>query len=577
VLLALELCLTLAGFGDPTALFIETQTPGVLTPNPRFVRFYRPTSAGVPHPCLVSAVKPADTIRVFVFGESAAMGTPDPSFGFARMLEFMLQQQLPARRVEVINVAMRGVNSHVLAEVARQCADLTPDLFVVYMGNNEVCGFYGPEAFLSRHPRLIALRRRFVQTRTGQLFSRVLHARSASGDEPQTMEFFRKHRVARDDPRREAVCENFRTNLTRMCDYGLASGAAVIVSTVGVNLRDCPPLASLHRDDLSGQGLDGWQSFYRAGVARQDAQDFTRAVAAYRRALATDDHYADLHYRMGQCRLAAGDFRRALECFSAGRDWDALQFRTDSRLNEMIRRTVGEYSGRAVYLADIEAALAAAGACADHIPGGEFFYDYVHLNFQGDYEVAKALAPTAVRAMRDIGRAAAGESLPAPSRQACAVRLAFTAWDEANALTAMADMTRQPPFMDQIDHARRQAQVESEAAKRTFDEKVVDEIVQVYRNAIRQYPQDWNLRHNSATLLDWLGRHSEAVEHSQYVVDLFPSDTHFRLYLAHELAQAGRTDDAIANYRTVLKYDRRCQPARESLEYALRESQKARR
>jgi tetratricopeptide (TPR) repeat protein len=577
VLLALELCLTLAGFGDPTALFIETQTPGVLTPNPRFVRFYRPTSAGVPHPCLVSAVKPADTIRVFVFGESAAMGTPDPSFGFARMLEFMLQQQLPPHRVEVINVAMRGINSHVLVEIARRCADLQPDLFVVYMGNNEVCGFYGPEAFLSRHPRLIELRRRFVQTRTGQLLSRVLHGWSASGDEPQTMEFFRKHRVAMDDPRREAVCENFRTNLTRMCDYGLASGAAVIVSTVGVNLRDCPPLASLHRDDLSGQGLDGWQSFYRAGVARQDAQDFTRAVAAYRRALATDDHYADLHYRMGQCRLAAGDFRHALECFSAARDWDALQFRTDSRLNEIIRRTVARYAGRPVYLVDVEAALAAAEACIDHIPGGEFFYDHVHLNFQGDYEVAKALAPTAVQAMRDIGRAAAGESLPVPSRQACSARLAFTVWDQANAITAMAEMTREAPFVDQIDHARRQSQAESEAANVTFDEERVAQIMQTYVEAIYARPDDWNLRYNFATLLYRLQQYSGAIEHIQEVVHKYPADIQFRLCLAHALAKTGRFDEAVAHYRLILKHDKRCQPARESLEYALRELQKARR
>ena len=64
-------------------------------------------------------------------GESAAAGTPDPAFGFARILEVMLRRQFPDRRIEVINAAMRGINSHIILPIARECVRLQPDLFIV--------------------------------------------------------------------------------------------------------------------------------------------------------------------------------------------------------------------------------------------------------------------------------------------------------------------------------------------------------------------------------------------------------------------------------------------------------------
>ena len=44
--------------------------------------------------------------RIFVLGESAAQGIPDPSSSFARIAEVMLRDWYPDRRFEVINTAM---------------------------------------------------------------------------------------------------------------------------------------------------------------------------------------------------------------------------------------------------------------------------------------------------------------------------------------------------------------------------------------------------------------------------------------------------------------------------------------
>src|SRR5687767_4057496 len=135
------------------------------------------------------------------------MGTPDPAFSFGRMLELMLQRAFPNRKVEVVNAAMRGIDSHVIRHIARDCARLEPDLFVIYMGNNEVIGLHGPEPGCSRFSQWLGLMRAaqfWKSTRLGQLFQ----GRKQSAV-TQDMEFFRRHRLHADDWRRRRVVENF--------------------------------------------------------------------------------------------------------------------------------------------------------------------------------------------------------------------------------------------------------------------------------------------------------------------------------------------------------------------------------
>ena len=67
---------------------------------------------------------------------------------------------------------MTAINSHVVLEIARDCAAHQPDLFVVYMGNNEVIGPYGPGTVFqqwSPSRKLIRANVWLKSTRVGQL------------------------------------------------------------------------------------------------------------------------------------------------------------------------------------------------------------------------------------------------------------------------------------------------------------------------------------------------------------------------------------------------------------------------
>src|SRR5215212_2918917 len=213
-----EFALRLCGYGYSTKFFEDTGDGKTLTTNQKFAwQFYSRAKATSPVPLLFPREKAAGTFRIFILGESAAAGTPDPAFGFARQLDLMLVEQYPAKRFEVINAAMRGIDSHIVRQIAAECARLSPDLFIIYMGNNELIGLHAPspeEFQISANVQWIRLQHAIKRTKLAQLGDSLLARMSKGGKaEEQDMEFFRRQRLAFDDPKREPVYLNYASNL----------------------------------------------------------------------------------------------------------------------------------------------------------------------------------------------------------------------------------------------------------------------------------------------------------------------------------------------------------------------------
>src|ERR1700679_311398 len=160
VLLALEGGLRLGGYGRATTFMIPDEKPGYFRTNPDFASLFLPGNFDLrPLNLRIAEHKAPNTVRIVVLGESAAQGVPVPSFAFAPQLRAQLRHRYPGREFEVINTGIVAINSHVVYQIAREMARFEPDLFVVYMGNNEVVGPYGPGcAYLSRTPPLWVIR-----------------------------------------------------------------------------------------------------------------------------------------------------------------------------------------------------------------------------------------------------------------------------------------------------------------------------------------------------------------------------------------------------------------------------------
>lgn len=555
--------LRLVGVGHPTSFFLAREGGALLTHNERFAwQFYSPKSRLKPHPFVIPHPKPPGTLRLFVLGESAAYGTPDAAYGLTRVLERQLRLSFPTQRWEVVNAAMPGINSHIIRVIARECAQQQPDLFVIYAGNNEVVGLHAPEPGrrgLTGHRWLLRLTQAARASRLGQWLT-TLTGRwqpNQPDEAGQDMEFFRRHRLAADDPGRLAVYENFQANLAEILDRALDSGARVVLSTVAVNQRDCPPLGSLHRRDLSEADRGQWETLYARGAQAEAQRDYAAAIEAFTAAAALDDHYAELHFRLARCLEAVGQAARAREHYGLARDHDALPFRADHRVNEIIRELAARYRDRGLIFVDNERELARQAAGEWQVPGEELFYEHVHFRFAGNYLLASNLFPRVVAALGDRLGVTNAAAVKVPSLAACAEALAFTPVKEAEMTGQMLDLQAHPPFTDQWQHAERMARLRAAYEERFghLGPHEWQQAVTACERALAVYPDDWALHYQLGRLQFKRGNFAQAARAMRAAKQHMPYDAELRLGIARSLMEAGHLVEATAEVKELLRLD----------------------
>ncbi|HEV2207291.1 MAG TPA: tetratricopeptide repeat protein [Verrucomicrobiae bacterium] len=553
-----ELVLRLIGFGYPTGFLRLSQREGqkVLVQNNRFGwRFFGPAMARIPQPVCLPQVKGSNTVRIVVLGESAAQGDPQPRFGLPRMLQALLELRYPGTRFEVVNAAMVAINSNVILPIARDCAAAGADVWVIYMGNNEVVGPFGAgTVFGPQAPPLPLIRASlaFNATRLGQLMDtllRQIHKPPLDKSQWGGMEMFLEQQVPANDPRMSAVYDHFARNLRDIIAVGRRSGAGIVVSTVAVNLKDCAPFASAHRHGLSSTAQSAWDQLYQSGMAAQAAGKMAEAAERYRDAARIDNDYAELRYRQGCCALALGDTAAAQTEFAAARDLDTLRFRCDSPLNDLIRQTVSNYGDAGVELADAERAFAQQEPTG--LPGDDLFYEHVHLTFDGNYLLARALAAKLQNLLpeKTVRQVAAGQ--PWPSEADCARRLAWSAWDKQQALSDVYSRLLKPPFTGQPNHET-QVQKLTAALDKLIPATEPSGIKQAERlceSALAAAPDDPALCEQLAVLDQLSGDLAGAETNAQRTVRLLPGSVEGFLQLGVILAKQRKYADAAAAFR----------------------------
>ncbi len=546
----LELGLRLAGFGYPTAFLLESSNRGEKTfvQNDQFGwRFFGPRAARQPFATSIPREKPPDTFRIFVFGESAAYGDPQPRFGLPRMLEATLGLRHPDKKFEVVNAAMTAINSHVILPLARDCEKARADVWVIYMGNNEVVGPFGAGTVFGSQAMPLPLIRAGLAlkaTRVGQLLDALRGAaeKTSGNREWEGMRMFVKYKLPGSDPRLGAVYENFDQNLKDIIAAGQNNGAKIVLSTVAANLKDCAPFASLHRPDLSESQLKDWQRFFDAGVKAQAGADIRQAATDYNQAMQIDDSFAELRFRRGRCVLALNDVAKAQTEFAAARDLDALRFRCDSRLNDIIRRqAVGD-----VALADGEDALAAASP--DGLPGANFFYEHVHLTLQGNYLLARAIAEKVEKTLT------LPENAPWPDITQCAQRLGYTSRDTQLALSIVFGRLADVPFTYQANHDEQMRRLTEVARSLPPANSAASlrEAQTAAETALARWPGDAEMWGQLGEIKAKEGDYDGAIDAVQHSLDRVPSrGSECWLLYGTLLAQEKKYEDAIAAFKRV--------------------------
>ena len=438
----LEIALRIFGWGGyPAFIRPVGPLPGggelCLVENASFKPYFfaNPTRPGYTESRTFVMPKPAGTVRIFLVGESAAKGYPQPSnLAMSSFLQAMLQDVWPDRAVEVINLGTTAVASFPLVYQVQDALRYSPDLIVFYVGNNEFFGAYGTASINASGAApswALPLMRAARGLAVVQAIESLLHRGS---DENRTLmeQMIGQTFIPADAPLRQAAADNLRTNLGRMLEQAQAAGVPSIVCTTASNEAGMGPLGE---DDLrgldpseqarftvtltealkrsrvpSGSGADGVEWKALAEEAAKTAQ------------LAPGSAMAQFH--LGTALAKAGDLKGARQAFLKARDLDTMPWRPTSRTEQAIRDAAAGHGAVLCDVAERFRDISEQGAT-----GWKLLDDHVHPSLEGQAEVARAVV-TCMASLPGALSVPATAAADLPSNQSYAERLGTNPWDD---------------------------------------------------------------------------------------------------------------------------------------------------
>jgi len=526
----LELGLRLAGYGHDSHFLIRCKDPQCKFwhDNPEFtVPFFSRPFARSALPILIPDTKPPKTYRIFVMGSSACAGYPIPEFSFSRILQVMLKAQFPEANIEVINVSNVAINSHVVRKIIKELASHKPDLFIIYMGNNEVIGPYGPGTVFAPFASQLGLVRANIylnSTKIGQILQSVIDMiPGTNSHRPKKWDglaMFVNHRIPLSDPRMQTTYRFYEKNLEDILTYTHRAGAKTILSTVGANLKDTAPFASLHGRAVTPE----WNTLYEAGINLEAAGNFEPAIEKYQAASQIDAAYAELHFRLGRCYQALGKLDLAKQAYTKALDLDALRLRADTKINEIIRKVALKKKPEGVDLLDTAELLNAQSPLG--IAGQKFLYEHVHLNFDGNYAIAEALLPRVKAQLPQWILETQKENTPVLSKELCAKYLGYTKLEE---LVSVNDLLRtivnRPPFIGVLTYTEMAGHLNQnlEALNLYFKDNGYQGVLGQLQDSFQYNPQDPWIHYHLGRAFLLVNKPRTAITHLQFAVKRMPS------------------------------------------------------
>ncbi|MBN1480861.1 tetratricopeptide repeat protein [candidate division KSB1 bacterium] len=402
--LSLEGALRLFHYGGNLDLFVR-QTTGEETEfvlNENFTRRYF-FQKGIKTPVPLSQRFPADTDsttwRIFCLGASTTQGFPYPPNGaFPAILENILTDLYPDKKIHVINCGITAITSHSVLDMQREIMrTYQPDALIIYSGHNEFYGVFGQASAFSgvKNRTLLQL---FLKMQRSRLFLLLrntfnsLFGKKITGEahqESKTLMSLMAKDISIDlnSDLVQRAQEHYRANLVDMCKLAQKQHTDILLCTLVDNQRDVPPFASQHSENFVAQDTILWHKNMLTAQNLQKAARFQEAVVHYANALQIDSTYALTLYQLAQCYDALGDYDRAREYFISAKDYDVIRFRAPSAFNDIVRQVAQDYH---VPLADIEKSFIKRSPGG--IPGQNLLHEHVHPNLNGYLLMAQTLA-----------------------------------------------------------------------------------------------------------------------------------------------------------------------------------------
>jgi len=294
---------------------------------------YRTQRSGV-FETTFSAVKPRNTKRVFILGESVAADFGSRS---SLLLKSELQKYFPSCNFEVVPCMTVGYDSYRVYLILKEIVNYQPDLILLFVGNNS-----------GSHLRSGLSLTLYAKTWIYRLLDRNFIARST---------------VQRGE---NEINSAFLNDLEQMSKLSRQKKIPLAIFTLPVNFKDLPP---------SGPGWFFNRNRFMARIAFEKGH-WDQAISLLKNQLTGEDKHGNsqIYHAIGQCLERKLKYSQAREYYLKALALEGeLSWRCSARKNSIIRETSRKND---LILVDLEKKFI---SIAPHgLLGDEFFKDNCH-------------------------------------------------------------------------------------------------------------------------------------------------------------------------------------------------------
>jgi tetratricopeptide (TPR) repeat protein len=276
-----------------------------------------------------------EEIRIAAVGGSTMLGFPyHPKFDIPASFTARLKQRFPRGTFRFENAADGGLNFERAVERLHSLS-VKPDLILVYTGHNEF--FYDlEEAVLTAKSSLPLVDRWFAWSAAYRhLTSHSLRLR------PPPATIVDAHQIVQEPLFSPGVIQQRRERLAdqlqQFADFCRDEEIALVGFLPAAGESVFEPNRSLTDRRVSEQTKRTIQQELGLAGDLQAREEFQGAIDLYRQLIEQFPGLAEIHFRLGECQSALGQYREAQRSFQLAIDLDGYPCRATSRMREAIR------------------------------------------------------------------------------------------------------------------------------------------------------------------------------------------------------------------------------------------------
>ncbi|QIP15641.1 hypothetical protein G8759_24910 [Spirosoma aureum] len=389
LLYILEFSLKVFRYGHDLRLFIEApENKNFLQLNPDASKKYFTNQkiATTGNIELFKKNKDANTLRIFILGESTTIGYPYFHNGsFHRWLQYRLSHTFPDRNFEIINLSLTAVNSYTVFGFAKEVVNYEPDAVLIYTGHNEYYGALGVGSTekIGSNPKLVNLilylrQFRLVQllTNTYEQIQQAIAGNTADTGGTRMKLMVSEQKIPYESKLYQKGIEQFHHNIDETLKLLSKRNIPVFVSNLVSNEKDLKPFVSFPSDNVK---FPAFNRNYILGLEALKKQNYAGAHRYYQAANQINNTHALCNYYLGKITYEQGNFGLAKTYFTKAKDLDGLRFRAPEKLNELISQLCQKYKD--AHLVDAKTEFEAKSA--NKIIGDELILEHVHPDLMG--------------------------------------------------------------------------------------------------------------------------------------------------------------------------------------------------